>query len=346
MVGRSTRETRPWRVLALVAMLLAALTFAACGSSDDDGDSGGSGGAATQSSDSDGGSGELTTVKIGVVPAATFAPVFVGVEQGFFRRHGIDLQLDVGGLAPTVFPRILKGELQLGANTWGTLVTSKAQNLPLTGIAPVDSGGTTAEDDYQGIVSGPDGVRDLRELEGKTVAVPTLKSFTDSQVKSVLREAGVDVDSVRFIALPFPDMPAALAAGRVDAAGVVEPFFGGILAEGGNLLAPLSRGQLMGAIVASERWVEENRETVSKFDAAWQETLAFSDRNPDAVRRALVTGLRLPEAVASRITLPIWVDSIDEARVQEISDMMLETGAIEEPVEAGSIITEFPLPAS
>ncbi|MDO8186016.1 ABC transporter substrate-binding protein [Conexibacter sp. JD483] len=324
----------------MVAALLAAVTFAACGSSDSD-ESSGSGGAATSAA-GDGG-GELTSVKIGVVPAATFAPIFVGVEQGFFRQHGIDLQLDVGGLAPTVFPRILKGELQLGANTWGTLVTAKAQNLPLTGIAPVDSGGTTAEDDYQGIVAAPGGVRDLSELEGKTVAVPTLKSFTDSQVKAVLRENGVDVSKVRFTALPFPDMPAALKAGRVDAAGVVEPFMGQIVGDGGTLLAPLSRGQLMGAIVASEKWVEDNRETVANFDAAWQETLDYADRNPDAVRRALVTGLRLPEAVAQRITLPIWVHEIDEAKVQEISDMMLETGAITEPVPASSLITPFPL---
>lgn len=339
MRSRSHRRRGTWRVLAVLAALLAALTFAACGSSDSSDDGGG--GSATSASASD--SGELTSVKIGVVPAATFAPIFVGVDQGFFRRHGIDLQLDVGGLAPTVFPRILKGELQLGANTWGTLVTAKAQNLPLTGIAPVDRGGTSADDDYQGIVAGAGGVRDIKELEGKTVAVPTLKSFTDSQVKAVLRENGVDVGKVRFTALPFPDMPAALKAGRVDAAGVVEPFFGQVLGDGGTLLAPLSRGQLMGAIVASDKWVEDNRETVEKFDAAWQETLDYADRNPDAVRRALVSGLRLPEAVAQRMTLPIWVHEIDEASVQEISDMMLETGAITEPVDAGSIITPFPL---
>jgi NitT/TauT family transport system substrate-binding protein len=334
-------------LLALVVALIAALAFAACGSSDDDSDSGGgstsSGSATSESAD---GGGERTTVKMGVVPAATFAPVFVGLEQGIFDRHGIDLQIDVGGLAPTVFPRILQGDLQLGANTWGTLVTSEARNLPLTGIAPVDRGGRDARDDYQGIVSGADGPTDIRELDGATVAVPTLQSFTDSQVKSVLAENGVDVDSVRFIAIPFPDMPAALAAGRVDAAGIVEPFFGQVLARGGHLLSPLSREQLMGAIVASDRWVEENRDTVAKFDAAWAETLDYADRNPDAVRRALVSGLRLPEEVAQRMILPTWVHEIDEARVQEIADMMLETGAIEERVDASAMITEYPLPAS
>lgn len=335
----AARQPTAARLLALVAALVALVALGACGSSDD---STASAGGATAATD---GAGELTPVKVGVVPAATFSPIFVGVEQGIFEKHGLDLELDVGGLAPTVFPRILKGELQLGANTWGTLVTAKAENLPLTGIAPIDRGGESAEDDYQGIVSGPDGVRDISELNGKTVAVPTLKSFTDAQVKDVLAEHGVDVDTVRFIAIPFPDMPAAVKSGRVDAAGVVEPFFGQILAEGGNLLAPLSRSQLMGAIVAAERWVEENPDVVARFGAAWAETLEYAEQHPDAVRRALVSGLRLPEEVARRMTLPIWVHESDEARVQEISDMMLRTGAIREPIDARSMITEYPLPA-
>jgi NitT/TauT family transport system substrate-binding protein len=336
----SLTRARAGRAAALLAALFAVLALAACGSSDD---SGGSGGGETSASSGDGGA---ATVKMGVVPAATFAPVFVGLEQGIFRRHGIDLQIEVGGLAPTVFPRILKNQLQLGANTWGTLVTAREQRLPLTGIAPVDRGGETAEDDYQGIIAKPGGVRSLEELNGKTVAVPTLKSFTDSQVRSVLKEAGVDVDSVRFIAIPFPDVPAALKAGRVDAAGVVEPFFSAAKADGGTPLASLSRGQLMGSIVASEKWVEDDPETVRRFQEAWAETLRYATDNPDAVRAALTRGLRIPEEVAGRMTLPIWVDAIDEADVQEISDMMLDVGAISEEISAADMITPFPLPAS
>jgi len=318
--------------------LTASVAVAACGSSDSGGSTGSSGGSSAE--------GGVETVKMGVVPAATFAPVFVGLEQGIFRRHGIDLQIEVGGLAPTVFPRILKNQLQLGANTWGTLVTAREQRLPLTGIAPVDRGGESADDDYQGIVAKPGGVRSLEELNGKTVAVPTLKSFTDAQVRSVLKAAGVDVDSVRFIAIPFPDVPAALKAGRVDAAGVVEPFFSQAKADGGTPLASLSRGQVMGAIVASEKWVDDQPDTVRRFQEAWAETLRYATDNPDAVRAALTRGLRIPEAVASRMTLPIWLDGIDEASVQEISDMMLDVGAISSEIDASEMITPFPLPAS
>lgn len=339
MAGRFVprARARAGRAIALLVALTAAVAVAGCGSSD-------SGGSSERAATT--GGGEVTTVKMGVVPAATFAPVFVGLEQGIFRRHGIDLQIEVGGLAPTVFPRILKNQIQLGANTWGTLVTAHEQRLPLTGVAPVDRGGESPDDDYQGIIAKPGGVRSLKELNGKTVAVPTLKSFTDAQVRSVLKEAGVDVDSVRFIAIPFPDIPAALKAGRIDAAGVVEPFFSQAKADGGTPLASLSRGQLMGAIVAAQKWVDDEPDTVRRFQAAWAETLRYATDNPDALRAALTSGLRIPEAVASRMTLPIWLDSIDEARVQEISDMMLDVGTISREIPASQMITPFPLPES
>lgn len=328
--------TRGARRRGLVAGALASvllLALAACGSGSDD-DPGNADGPTEA---------KPATVKMAVVPAATFAPVFVGLDQDIFAKHGIDLKIDVGGLAPTVFPRILSGDVDMGANTWGTLVTARAQGLPLVGIAPVDQGGTTPEDDYQAIVAAKGGATDLKGLEGKTIGVPSLKSFTDSQVRSVLIENGVDVSKINFIAMGFPDMPAALSSKKVDAVGVVEPFFSQIKAQGGNPLISLSRGQLMGSIVASEKFVSQKPEVVKAFQAAWLETLEYAEEHEDEVRKALVEGLGLPEEVAGAITLPIWTTSVTEAQVQEISDMMSDVGAVEKKVEAKDLMTDFPL---
>lgn len=333
MSGLSPRHRfLPKRLGGAASIAAALVLMAACGSGPADDE------AADGPSEA-----EPASVSMAVVPAATFAPVFVGIEQGIFEKHGIDLDIDVGGLAPTVFPRILSGDVDLGANTWGTLVTSREQGLPLVGIAPIDRGGETAEDDYQAIAVGQGGAGDLTELEGKTVGVPSLKSFTDSQVRSVLEEAGVDVSTVSFVALPFPDMPAALSAGRVDAVGVVEPFLSQIKQQGGTALVPLSRGQLMGAIAASEAFVQESPEVVKAFQAAWLETLEYCQENEQAVRDALAEGLGFPEEAAASITLPIWITEASREQVQEIADMMLAVGGIDDEVDAASMMTAFPL---
>lgn len=323
---RSTRyPTR--RFLATCSAAVLAVSLAACGGSD--------------SSDSDPGADLKLTMA--VVPAATFAPVFVGLEEGIFDKHDIELTIDVGGLAPTILPRLLKGEVDLAANTWGTLVSARAQDLPLVGIAPIDRGGDTPEDDYQGIMVGPDGPTDVSGLEGKTIGVPSLKSLTDSQVRSVLLEQGVDVGTVEFMALGFPDMPGALSSGQVDAVAVVEPFKTVIEAQGGTSLTALSRSQQMGAIVASEQMIGDRPDDVRQFQEAWLEVLEYAEAHPDAVRSALVEGLGMQPDVAESMTLPIWTPEVTEEQVQEISDMMAEVGAVSADVSAADMMTAFPL---
>jgi NitT/TauT family transport system substrate-binding protein len=294
------------------------------------------------SSGSTAGSGDgLQTLKVAVAPAVLSAALLVGVDNGIFVKHGLDVQAEVGGLGPTVFPRILSGQVQLGVNAWGTLVSARDQNLPLTGIAPVDRGGHTLADDYQAIVARPGGPTSLRELEGKVVGVATLGSLSDSQVRTALVDAGVDVGKVRFVALPFPEVPAALSSGRVDAAAAFEPFLSEVTGSGAVALAPLSRGQMMGVVVAAQSWVTANPELVARFQTAWAEVLQYSRDHPDAVRKVLVSGFKMTPDVAARIRLPIWQQSISPADVQQIVDMMVDTGSVKNRLDGADLITPF-----
>jgi NitT/TauT family transport system substrate-binding protein len=323
----SSLGTRTRRAAGLA--LVAALALAGCGSGP-----GGSGGPTG------------STVTVAAAPAVLSAAVMVGVDKGIFGRHGLDVQADISGLGPTVYPRILSGQVQLGVNTWGTLVTAREQNLPLTGIAPVHRGGKGMEDDYQAIVARPGGPTSLRDLAGKVVGVPTLGSITDSQVRAALADEGVDVASVEFIALPFPDVPAALSSSRVDAAAVFEPYLTVATDSGAVPLAPLSRGQAMGAVVAAQSWVEQNADLVARFQTAWAEALAYCTDHPDDVRSVLVSRFKMDPAVAARIRLPIWQDTIDESDVQQIIDMMVRTGSAKSRLRAADLITPFqPAPA-
>ncbi len=51
-----------------------------------------------------------------------------------------------------------------------------------------------------------------------------------------LTAAGVSPCPVRYVAIPFPDMGAALKAGRVDAISAVEPFLSGAESAGAGRL--------------------------------------------------------------------------------------------------------------
>lgn len=132
------------------------------------------------------------------------------------------------------------------------------------------------------IVRKNDPARSLRDLEGKTLAVP---SFASNQYL-VLREAmdaqGVPPNSIRFVEMAPPDMPAALAAQGIDAYFVGEPMAAKAELNGtGRVLyyaSQLSPNFISCVLVVSDRLIRANpdevRELVSRIAASglWCQT--------------------------------------------------------------------------
>ena len=62
-----------------------------------------------------------------------------------------------------------------------------------------------------------------KDLAGKKIAVNTQKNIGDTTVRESVRKDGGDPSNIKFVEMPFANMPAALEKGDIDAAWVVEP---------------------------------------------------------------------------------------------------------------------------
>lgn len=67
-------------------------------------------------------------------------------------------------------------------------------------------------------------VKSLRDLRGKTFAIPSRYSNQNLVIHKLMEEQGVKPDEIRFVEMPPPDMPGALAGKAIDAYFVGEPF--------------------------------------------------------------------------------------------------------------------------
>src|SRR5438105_11755599 len=65
--------------------------------------------------------------------------------------------------------------------------------------------------------------RSLRDLRGKTFAIPSKYSNQNLVIHKLMEDQGVKPEEIRFIEMPPPDMPGALAAKAIDAYFVGEP---------------------------------------------------------------------------------------------------------------------------
>jgi NitT/TauT family transport system substrate-binding protein len=308
--------------LLRVALALLVLLVAGCG---DDGGGGGS---------SDG-EQEAQTLKVGVIPIADVAPLYVGMEQGFFEDEGLTIepQLAEGGAA--IVPSVISGDYQIGFSNTTSLIIAASKNLPVQIISQGVLAGTGPDDAWDALLvpKGSD-IKAPADLEGKTVAVNTLNNVGPLTINTAMKNAGADFSKIKYVEVPFPDMNAALEAKRVDAAWVVEPGFTGGLAAGSkplfNPYEETAENLTVATYFASKQYIADNRDTVDRFVRAMEKSLDYASQHPDAVRKAVGEYTEIPAEVTDKMRLPIWRADLNEATIQQTAELAKEYGFVEE----------------
>ena len=152
---------------------------------------------------------------------------------------------------------------QIGFAGWVPAMIARTQGIPITAVATSEVEGTGVADNWQNImVKGSSSIQTPADLAGKTIAVNALKGVGEVMIKAALEKSGVDPNSIKLLAVPFPTMRSALANGQVDAAWAAEPFMSQMLSDGARIvMAPgpvLGRYFPIGGYFARSEWVSQN----------------------------------------------------------------------------------------
>ena len=67
-------------------------------------------------------------------------------------------------------------------------------------------------------------INETRDLKGKIFAIPHRLSTHNILLYQMLKDAGLSLSDLEIVELPPPEMPAALAEGRISGYLVAEPF--------------------------------------------------------------------------------------------------------------------------
>ena len=314
---------------SLVSLVAAALLLvvSGCGSSDDEPP------AAT---------GGTRQVKVGVIPILDVAPIYLGKEQGFFSSRGIELTMETGQGGAAIVPGVVSGQFQFGFSNVTSLLIAQSRGLPLKVVANGVASTSKDKADYSGVVTRDDSIRTAADLAGKQVAVNTLKNIGDSTIRASVRKAGGDPSSIKFVELAFPDMPAALEAGRVDAVWVVEPFLSTTLAQGGRLIASnyvdTAPDLTVAVYFTSEQLLRDNPDLAKRFTEAMNESLAYADAHPDEARQVLTTYTQIDKAVIPDLTLPKWPEEINRESVETLANLAVQDGLVTEQPDVDALL--------
>jgi NitT/TauT family transport system substrate-binding protein len=323
---------------SLMSIALAStVVLAACGGGDDE-----AGGGTDAGGEGEGGT---TSIRVGAIPIVDVAPLYLGIEQGIFEDAGLEVEpfLAQGGAA--IVPAVVNGEAQFGFSNITSLLQATARGVPLGLVAPGPGATGNPEDDFAAVIVPADSpVQSAADLAGLRVAINSINNISDTVVRESVRQAGGDPEGIEFVEIPFPDMPAAVSTGQVDAAFAVEPST--TLGESQGLRAVASPytetddDLTVAGYFTSDQYAAENPEVVQTFADAMVEAQQYAQDNPDEVRAVLASYTQIPPEVAQQLTLPTFQTEINRESVELLLELGEQDGIIEGEVDLGELLVE------
>lgn len=273
----------------------------------------------------------LTAVTVGVIPIVDVAPIYLGQQKGFFKDRGIELTMRTASGGAAIIPGVASGQFDFGFSNVTSLMIAQTKRVPVQVVASgVASTGESGLDFGAVAVAEDSPVKTPAGLAGKKIAVNTLKNIGDVTVRESVRKAGADPNGITFVQIPFPEMPAALANRRVDAAWLVEPFLSQVKGLGGRPVAwnfvDTAKELTVATYFTSAKLVQSDPDLVRRFVEAINDSMRYANAHPDQVRMVLDSYLRLDQVTRAGMTLPNWPQKINRESLERLADLSREDG--------------------
>lgn len=295
--------------------------------------------------------------KIGYLRVMDDAQAIAAYEGGFYKKHGLDVELVEFKSGTDLIKAIVGGQLDTGvlgftnAASW----SSKGADLKVVGGAQHGFHAIVVRDDS--------GIKDVAGLKGHTLASQKEGSTADTVLKGVvLKEAGLKPEDLSIMGVSPQVAVQSLVGKRVDAAFLFEPQ-----ARIAQLVAPVTQIYEVGevwpfpcmVVIASGDTVKNRKEDVWKSLDAQREAIELLTNKPEEGAKLIASYFiaeptlktlkhgEVPrediirDAIKSQTFSPkLTTQELD--RMQEIADIMQAQGSLKtrdgQPFDVSQII--------
>jgi NitT/TauT family transport system substrate-binding protein len=286
---------------------------------------------------------EVTTLRLGIIPIAALAPLYLGMSKGFFRDERLAIEPTAAQGGAALIPAVLNGDLQIGFTNVVSFVLATSRGLPLRNVLAasqtIGDGGLSTS---AVMVAGGGPIKSLKDLEGKTIAVNALNNIGDITIKADMDKAGADSSKVKFIEISFPEMPAALAQGRVDAIWAEDPFQTIAKRAGARVLFKnyddFDPKLTLANYFTSAQYLDTHRDVIARFTRAMIVSMKYATAHPAEARQTTTDFAKLDPALAAVILLPGWTPDINLESLERLQTAMLKYGVLSKPIDLRAAI--------
>jgi NitT/TauT family transport system substrate-binding protein len=268
--------------------------------------------------------------------------LYIALQRGYFKQEGLTVKIipTTTGGALTLDEQIA-GKLDINYGAWEGFILAQVHHV--TSLHILADGYAAAAHVDEVLTLPHSAITTPQQLVGKKIAVNAVSNVATLMVSSVLAQYGITPNQVKWAVVPFPLMGAALAAHKVDAAYMAEPYV--TQAEeklGAQVLFDSAQGATanfpVGGFVVTDKWYQQNPRTAAAFDRALKKGQALADTSRPAVEQALTTATTINKQTAALMSLGNYPLTVDATNVQRVADVMLRFGLLTKPFDITQMI--------
>lgn len=281
-------------------------------------------------------------VRVGDAPGDPYAQAYWAYDTGVFRQVGLDVDLLSFTSGSQMSAAVIGGSLDIAITTPIQVANAHLRGVPLVIIAAGSintpkSPGTVLIAAASGEIKGP------KDLDGKTVAVNSLKTLSEVGLDAWLATGGVDPSRVHVVEMVMPAMGPAISRGAIQAGILNDPSLSSALKNDGarvllDTTLSIAPRLLTSCWFCTVDFAHANPDIVRKYDQAMQITARWANTHKSESGEILAKyGNFPPDSVKSGLR----AEFTDELRVGDIQpelDAAERFGALAGHVNAADIL--------
>jgi NitT/TauT family transport system substrate-binding protein len=245
--------------------------------------------------------------------------------MGFFSRAGLEVDIQTLQSGSAVASAVVGGAVDIGLSSLVPLAVAHTKGIPFVIIAPgalwTDAGRNNGL-----FVPNASPIHTGADLNGKILATAGLGTLTEYAARAWVQQHGGDPATVKFVEMPYATIPGALAASRVDAALVNEPYLGA-MRTGNRLLGfpydAVAKEFFISAWFSTSQWAKDHPDAISRFAAVMRQTSVWANKKENQQKSAeiLAKYTKIDPAQLTGVVRVLFADQLKPTLVQPQIDV-------------------------
>lgn len=259
-------------------------------------------------------------IVIGCTATTDCANAAIAVDEGIFKKNGLDAEMQLIGLNSNIPAALLSNSIQIGGPTPSVFLQAVDGGLDLVAVAGASSSSKSTADIAAVVARPGSGIRQARDFIGKKVGAPGIGAFLQVLFAQWLIQNGVDPKQVNFVEVTFPTMADILKSGAVDAVVTAGPVMAKILStQTGEVVAyyleSIPDGEPQVLYSASRDWASAHPEAIAALRKSLDEASKIVNADPGKARTSVASFTKIPAAVLGTMKVAVADPSMTKAQL-------------------------------